>query len=58
MKFTAIMAMAVVGFDCIEKASGSQSQVLFAPGYTWLWWLVAAAWLINALAMCFATVEL
>jgi hypothetical protein len=45
MKTSGTLACIFVGIDCAERALGSQPQVLFSANATWLWGVVAIAWL-------------
>jgi hypothetical protein len=44
MKFTGAIACGIVAWDCIEKATGLQPQVLLSADALWVWWFVAALW--------------
>jgi hypothetical protein len=58
MKFMAIAAMVASGLDSILMATGAEHQSIFSANYIWLWWIPAIGWFVNAIAMCFATVEM
>lgn len=49
MRVCAGLACFIVALECAENALGHQT--IFGSGYEWLWWPVAVAWLLNALAV-------
>lgn len=51
MKFMAVTAMALVAFDCFDYATGTQTQHVFTQENLWIWWLIGAGWLLNAVAL-------
>jgi hypothetical protein len=54
MRFTGAVACIQVGTDCYDKAVGNVPQTLFAEPHIWLWWVVAALWLISGLQFVFS----
>jgi len=46
MRFLAFLAMANVGFDCVQRATGDMPQTIFSDDVLWLWWLSAIAWFL------------
>ena len=57
MKAMCVIALTWVGLDCVEKAIGSEPQMIFSDGMTWLWWIPAAAWFATAYGMLFKRIE-
>lgn len=57
MKLTTIIAFLLMSLDCAEKAMGISTQTIFSAGYQWLWWIGAVGWFIDAICICFMTVD-
>jgi len=52
-KLAPVVAMILVGIDCVGKGIGINEQVLFSQHALWIWYIVALAWFIEALLFCF-----
>lgn len=50
-KLVGSLACVLVAIDCAERAMGLQGQVLFSPDALWIWWIVAACWVVNAIGV-------
>ena len=53
MKTMCVVALVLVGLDCVLIAVGKEPQVFFPEGMAWLWWFPAAAWFIAAFDVLF-----
>lgn len=53
IRASAVVACILAAGDCVVYAIGSAPQSIFAPGALWIWWLGAAAWMTNAIALAF-----
>ena len=56
MKISAVIAMVVVGVDCIQKGFGFSPQTLLSVDAQWLWIVAGFLWLIGAWNMSWAKV--
>lgn len=57
MKYIAIIAMLLSAVDCMEYATGTHPDYILSSSMLWVWWIGAAAWIVNAIRMWFYTVE-
>jgi hypothetical protein len=53
MRYMGACACALVAFDCLAKATGEESQMLFSHDAIWLWWVTAAYWFFWAFKFAF-----
>lgn len=58
MKFSAIIAMLIVGLNCLTFGLGAQPQSLFADQFIWLWYGPALFWFVGAIQAYFHLKEI
>lgn len=42
--WAASAACGIVALDCLQMATGAETQRLFAPDCVWVWWIPAVLW--------------
>ena len=57
MKWLCVIALLLITADCVEKALGTEPQMLFVSERVWLWWFPAAWWFVAAIGMSFSKVS-
>jgi hypothetical protein len=51
MRLAPSVACFLVAWDCVEKAIGVEPQHIVAPSALWLWWMIAALWVLTGIGV-------
>ena len=54
-RFVGALACGLVALNCVGKAIGAVPDNLFADGLQWIWWPVAATWVLWGVAVAHLT---
>ena len=45
-KFLPTVALFLVSWNCLEKATGYEKQYLFQQDMLWIWYIIAFGWIV------------
>jgi hypothetical protein len=56
MNFCGMCGCLYTGFDCLSKGAGTVPQSMFSESAVWLWYVIGALWILNAVGFGLRTI--